>query len=929
MKKRPISSSSGILWTEEPLIGRHMKPTTSQDNLLTARPLAVLGLLLMVTFVTESVVMSLLSYLFPSLDGLPAVFTDALFLTALSAPAVWWLIARPLELLARRESVTARTVLRSIAEAVIIFDANGTIYTLNHAAETIFGYAPGEMEGRDILLVLPEIAPSEPPLAWGRPPGESRGRHRDGTLLPVEVSVGELELPRGGKFIAIVRDIRPLKRALAAAEEQHALLGSLLQQSAVPVFVLDPEHRVLIWNRACEELTGRKAREMVGTDLAWQAFYPSPTPVLADLVITGELERAREGCGPVRQSHLIPEGLQAEGWYTDLNGRDRYIVFDAAPVRSGSGKLLAVIESLEDITQRKRYEEQLEYQASYDLLTGLVNRNLLADRMRQALLMSRRERREVALFMLDLDSFQSVNDAVGHDEGDRLLKVIAERLAGCVRAEDTVARRDSDEFVVLISDPAASDNAALIAGKLQEAVARPIRLAGREVAVTASVGIAVHPRDGEDAPTLLRNAEAALYRAKELGHQNFQFHTGEMNARSLARMTLENHLRHALERQELVVYYQPKASLSSGAVVGMEALLRWHSPELGVVPPDTFIPLAEETGLILPIGAWVLKTACAQNRAWRDAGIPSPPVAVNLSPRQFRQHDIAAVVAQVLVETGLEPHLLELEITEGMVMQDATRVTAVLGELKQMGLTLAMDDFGTGYSSLGYLKRFPFDKLKIDKSFVRDITRDPDSAAIAKAVIAMAHSLHLKVIAEGVETQGQLNYLQSQGCDEIQGYFLSKPVPAAEFERLLAEQRQLTVHEPGAVCPEKTVLVVDDDEGILGALQRVLLNEGYNVLTAKNAEEAFELLSLNRVLVILSDFRMPGMDGAEFLRRARELYPETVRIMLSGYADINAITNAVNLGAVYKVMYKPWGENDIKENVGEAFRHYALLHSSR
>ncbi|WP_136523918.1 EAL domain-containing protein [Geomonas ferrireducens] len=906
-----------------------MKPTTSQDNLLTARPLAVLGLLLMVTFVTESVVMSLLSYLFPSLDGFPAVFTDALFLTALSAPAVWWLIARPLEFLARRESVTARTVLRSIAEAVIIFDANGTIYTLNHAAETIFGYAPGEMEGRDILLVLPEIAPSEPPLAWRRPPGESRGRHRDGTLLPVEVSVGELELPRGGKFIAIVRDIRALKRALAAAEEQHALLGSLLQQSAVPIFVLDPEHRVLIWNRACEELTGRKAQEMVGTDLAWQAFYPSPTPVLADLVITGDLERVREECGPVRQSHLIPEGLQAEGWYNNLNGQDRYIVFDAAPVRSGSGKLLAVIESLEDITQRKRYEEQLEYQASYDLLTGLVNRNLLADRMRQALLMSRRERREVALFMLDLDSFQAVNDAVGHDEGDRLLKVIAERLAGCVRAEDTVARRDSDEFVVLISDPAASDNAALIAGKLQEAVARPIRLAGREVAVTANVGIAVHPRDGEDAPTLLRNAEAALYRAKELGRQNFQFHTGEMNARSLARMTLENHLRHALERHELVVYYQPKASLSSGAVVGMEALLRWHSPELGVVPPDTFIPLAEETGLILPIGAWVLKTACAQIRAWRDTGIASPPVAVNLSPRQFRQHDIAAAVAQVLVETGLEPHLLELEITEGMVMQDATRVAAVLGELKQMGLTLAMDDFGTGYSSLGYLKRFPFDKLKIDKSFVRDITRDPDSAAIAKAVIAMAHSLHLKVIAEGVETQGQLNYLKSQGCDEIQGYFLSKPVPAGEFERLLTEQRHIQVQEPGAACPEKTVLVVDDDEGILGALQRVLLDEGYNVLTARNAEEAFELLSLNRVLVILSDFKMPGMDGAEFLGRARELYPDTVRIMLSGYADINAITNAVNLGAVYKVMYKPWGENDIKENVGEAFRHYALLHSSR
>lgn len=903
-----------------------MKPTSSH-NLLTARPLAVLGLLLLVTFSTETVVMSLLSYLFPSLNGFTAVFIDAFFLTALSAPAVWWLVARPLEHLARRESVMARTVMRSIAEAVIIFDAEGTIYSLNPAAETIFGYAPGEMEGCDIHLALPELARGETATEWRRPPGESRGRHRDGTFFPAEVSVGELKLPRRGKFIAIVRDIRPLKRALAAAEEQRGLLGSLLQQSAVPVFVLDPERRVLIWNRACEELTGRKAQEMVGTDLAWRAFYPSPTPVLADLVITGELERAHEWYGSVRQSHLIPEGLQAEGWYPDLNGQERYIVFDAAPVRSAGGKLLAVIESLEDITQRKRYEEQLEYQASYDLLTGLVNRNLLADRVRQALLMARRERREVTLFILDLDNFQAVNDGIGHEEGDRLLKVIAERLAGCVRAEDTVARRNSDEFVVMISDPAASDNAALIAGKLQEAVARPIRLAGREIAVTASLGIAVHPRDGEDAQTLLRSAEVALYRAKELGRQNFQFHTGEMNVRSLARMTLENHLSHALERQELVVYYQPKASLSSGAVVGMEALLRWHSPELGTVPPDTFIPLAEETGLILPIGAWVLKTACAQNRAWQEAGISSHPVAVNLSPRQFRQHDIAAAVAQVLAETGLEARLLELEITEGMVMQDVTRVTTVLGELKQMGLTLSMDDFGTGYSSLGYLKRFPFDKLKIDKSFVRDITSDPDSAAIAKAVIAMAHSLHLKVIAEGVETQGQLNYLQSQGCDEIQGYFVSKPIPADELERLLAEQIRIPLHEHADGFPGKTVLLVDDDVGVLAALQRVLFEEGYQVLAAKSAEEGFELLSLNRVSVIVSDFRMPGMNGAEFLGRAKELYPDTVRIMLSGYADINAVTNAVNFGAVYKVLYKPWGENDIKDNVAEAFRQYALLHA--
>ncbi|MBU5635254.1 EAL domain-containing protein [Geomonas sp. Red69] len=907
-----------------------------QQSQLAAKPLAVFGLLLLVTFGTEAGVMALLSRVFPGLQGLAATLTDALLLTALSAPAVWWLVVRPLRGIALQASAKADAVLRSITDAVITFDCDGTIDSLNPAAESIFGYPPHHMEGEHIGLILPEVARWLPGAAGApAPPGQalyaanqSCGRHRDGTVFPVEVSLGRLARQKGRRFIAIVHDIRQLKQALAAAQEQQEFLGSLLQQSAVPIFVLDPERRVLIWNRACEELTGRSAREMVGTDRAWQAFYPEEHPVLAEVVISGDLERARGGYSSVRQSVLIPEGLHAEGWYQNLNGQERYIMFEAAPIQSGSGKLLAVIESLEDITQRKRYEEQLEYQANYDSLTGLVNRNLLADRMKQALLMSRRRRHEVALFMLDLDGFQLVNDTLGQEAGDTVLRLVAERLAGCVRAEDTVARYSGDEFVVLIADRGVSDSAAVIAVKLQEAIARPLNLKGQELTVTAGIGISIYPRDGDEMQTLLGNAEAAMYRAKETGRHSFRFYTAQMNERSLARITLENHLRRALDRGEFVLHYQPKVSLPSGQIVGMEALLRWDSPELGSVPPDAFIPLAEENGLIIPIGTWVLRTACAQNKAWYDAGFPALSVAVNLSPRQFRQQDITAVIAEALAETGLPPHLLELEITESMVMQDATRVASVLNELKRMGASLAMDDFGTGYSSLAYLKRFPFDKLKIDKSFVIDITTDPNNAAIAKAVIAMAHSLHLKVIAEGVETQGQLNYLHDQGCDEIQGYFVSRPVAAGEFMRLLQGQ-PIAVPSHAAGYPDKTVLVVDDDEGVLNALQRMLFVEGYNVLSASGADEAFALLALNRVAVVISDFRMPGMNGAEFLGRVKELYPETVRIMLSGYADIDAVTNAVNLGAIYKVMYKPWSEPDLRENLEEAFRHYSGVGSAR
>ena len=889
---------------------------------LFSSPYAVFGTLMLITCVTEIVVMSLLPALFPNTEGSVLIFADSFLLTALSAPFGWWLIVRPFRIRALKESARADAVLGSVVDAVISFDAVGNIESINRAAEQLFGYAPREIVGQKMELILPGLA-----VGCAGAPGElgSLARCKDGSSLPVESSVSRLDLEGRRIFIAIVHDISRHRQLAAIVEEQKEFLESLVQQSAVPTFVISPENEVLIWNRACEELTGLSAAEMLGRDEPWKAFSAQKRPVLANLVISGQVEQAEEGYSFFGKSSFIPEGLQAEGWYGDLNGCDRYLVFNAAPIRNNRGELLAVIETLEDITERKRYQEQLEYQANYDGLTSLPNRNLLGDRIRQALLISYRSHQEVGVFVIDLDNFKLINDTLGRDGGNTLLKAVADRLKGCLRSGDTVAHQGGDDFTVVISDQSLSDNAALIAGNMLEVIARPLRINGHDLVITASIGISIAPKDGEDVQALLKNAELAMYRAKEQGRNTYQFYTGQMNARSLARMSLEHQLRAALQREEFLVYYQPKVNARTGSITGMEALVRWQSPEMGLIAPDTFIPLAEEIGLIVPLGAWVLRAACAQNMAWQDAGLPPLTVSVNLSPRQFRQQDIASLIEESLAETGLDPRFLELEITESMVMHDADRVTAVLGSLKRLGTSLSMDDFGTGYSSLSYLKRFPFDKLKIDKSFVRDITCDPDNAAIAKAIIAMAHSLHMKVIAEGVETKGQLEYLRSQGCDEMQGFYFSKPVPAPEFERLLREQ-SLAAADLTEPAPGRKLLLVDDEERVTRALQRLLFSEGYEVLTANSATKGFELLSLNRVAVIVSDFRMPGMNGAEFLGRVKELYPSTVRLVLSGHADLDAITEFINVGAIFKILRKPWRDDEVRDQISAAFSQYDLLY---
>jgi diguanylate cyclase (GGDEF)-like protein len=451
------------------------------------------------------------------------------------------------------------------------------------------------------------------------------------------------------------------------------------------------------------------------------------------------------------------------------------------PVSDANGNVVLHEGTVEDITQRKAAEERVQFLAYYDELTGLPNRTLLHDRVQVALASARRHREKVALLLLDLDHFKTINDSLGHPIGDLLLQEVAKRLKRWTREQDTVAHLGGDEFLVLVTAVNETADAVVVAERIVNSMAAELVIQGHAFNITCSLGISIFPDNGEEVDALLKNADLAMYKAKGNGRHNLQLFTQEMNAQLQERMTLERSLRLAVEREEFFLVYQPQFDLATGEIIGCEALIRWRHPELGLVLPNMFIPLAESSGLIGPMGEWVLKTACAQARQWQDEGLPAVPIAVNVSAVQFRQQGFLRLVKTVLRETGLAPQYLELELTESLLLSNADGTLSMLQQLKGMGLKLSIDDFGTGYSSLSYLRQFPIYKLKIDRSFVRDITVDPDDAVITSTIISMAQSLGLKVLAEGVETEEQMSFLRAHNCHEVQGHYFSKPLDANEL----------------------------------------------------------------------------------------------------------------------------------------------------
>ncbi|GIV97145.1 MAG: hypothetical protein KatS3mg057_1802 [Herpetosiphonaceae bacterium] len=579
---------------------------------------------------------------------------------------------------------------------------------------------------------------------------------------------------------ALRQRVADLEQTISFYKQAEARTRLLLESiKDYAIFMLDPLGRIASWSSGAERMHGYRSDEINGQPSS--LFYP------ADALQRGLSEQVLAAAAA--EGHY-----EFEGWLVRKDGSRLWANMIIAALRDPTGELIGFSVVTRDLTERKRTEDMIRYHAYHDVLTGLPNRTLLNDRMAMAMAQARRNNHMAAVLFFDLDRFKLINDTLGHAVGDQLLKGVAERLSGIIRATDTLVRLGGDEFILIASPIQRADDATTVAQKVIDSLSTPFSLRGHELYISTSIGVSIYPRDGEDGETLLKNADAALYRAKDQGRGNYQLYTVDMNAQAFERLAVENALRKALEGEEgneLQIYYQPQVDLSSGQIVGVEALLRWQHPYLGLVPPEQFIPVAEEVGLIIPIENWVLLTACTHNKALQDAGLGPLRVAVNLSIRRFRQPGLLEMVRQVLDQTRLAPQHLELEIAESVAMQDVEFTIAMLRELKALAIHISIDDFGTGYSSFNYLKGSLVDSLKIDHSFVRDITGNADSRAIARSIIKLAHSLHMQVIAEGVETNEQFALLRAEGCDKIQGYVFSKPLPIAGLIQLLTERRRL------------------------------------------------------------------------------------------------------------------------------------------
>ncbi|MBF0306622.1 MAG: PAS domain S-box protein [Alphaproteobacteria bacterium] len=684
----------------------------------------------------------------------------------------------------RQLSQQTRQILDSASEEGIVgFDRTGLVTFANPAAAAMLAEGVEAMVGRPYADILSEARLTESgeavpigsmldlgyrlrdlQITLRRPDGEAALELNGAPIEEDGVVVGA---------VAVMRDVTDRK----LAESKLRLAATVFETTAETIMVLDAHHRITAVNPAFTEIGGWPAEEALGTVPAF---------------LSREAKEGEDDRSLIWDSVARTGRWQGELWNVRRNGEPyaERIAISAIPDEHGDAREYVVVAS--DITQRKLDEERIRYQANYDSLTGLPNRTLFMDRLNQGVSTAVRGETMLGLMFIDLDGFKMVNDTLGHDIGDLLLIEAGRRLGESVRANDTVARLGGDEFTVIMPNLLDFRNASVIAQRIIERLEEPFVLGRHETFVSASIGITTLPHDATDAQSLLKNADSAMYRAKEQGKANFQFFTADMNSQVSERMVLKNGLSKALERGELSVCYQPKLDLASGRFTGCEALLRWTSAELGQVSPVKFIPVLEETGLIGPVGEWVLETACRQYREWRDMGLAEMRVAVNLSVRQLRQPGIAQAVAAVLDRAGIEASGIEIEITESMIMKDTENAVAVLRELNGMGIQLAMDDFGTGYSSLSYLKRFPLHTIKIDRSFVAEIASDSDDLEIIRTIITMGHSLRRRIVAEGVETEAQKDILTRLGCDEIQGFLVSHPLPAADFTRLLIARRAST-----------------------------------------------------------------------------------------------------------------------------------------
>lgn len=595
-----------------------------------------------------------------------------------------------------------------------------------------------------------------------------------------------------------------------------------------------------------------------------------------------------------------------------------------APAHDEQGQLSHYVSIMNDVSERIAQTAQLQYLSEHDALTGLANRHSLLLHCDRALAhVHAGKGRQLALLLIDVDRFSVVNQALGSEGGDLLLQQLGERLRQILRLDDCLARLGDDEFAILLTDLQQGSDALRVAQKVIRQVANAFRIAGQEIFLHLSIGLAIYPADGKDARTLLRNAQLAMRGVKQSGGNGLRSYSGEVDDEAARLLSFERDLRHALARGEMRLHYQPRVDLPSGRVAGVEALIRWQHPREGLLAPGQFIPLAEGLGIIDALGEWVLQEACRQLQVWRQAGLPTLQMAVNVSAQQLRDSAFPQRVAAILQAHGLEPGWLELEITESAFIHDMQRAAGVLCELQALGIKLALDDFGTGYASLSYLHQLPFHALKIDRAFVTDIQHDANRAALTQAIIAMARSLRMRCIAEGVESAREHQYLRVHLCDEAQGYLYARPLPAEQLFAACTVIEQRYAGLSGPLQQRKaTVLLLDDEPAVLNAVRRVLHRAGYRVLSSTLPSQALDILAVERVQVLICDQHLPELRGIEFLKQVRALYPQTVRILLSGHADAEVLREAVNQGEVFRLVFKPWVDDELCRHVQAACERY-------
>jgi diguanylate cyclase (GGDEF)-like protein/PAS domain S-box-containing protein len=673
---------------------------------------------------------------------------------------------------------------RSISEVsplgILIFDIQGQCRYSNPAYQRMAGLGRGYVLGNGWLLGIHPSDTEHIQAQWLKTVSDGQAfseefRFGGGTgcsvwAKAIATPIREHDFVIGYHMTVMdIDDRKSAQSVLAATEEvlyEHMERAEVtLNSIGDAVITTNPMGQISYLNPAAERMTGWPEREAVGLPLSEVLNIVTPNP------------------SPEQQDK--PELTSQCNLLVRRDGREIPINNATSPIRDRKGNVVGTVIVCRDISETHQMAERMAHLAQHDFLTGLPNRSLLNDRITQAIHLAHRQHSPVAVLFIDLDHFKHVNDTLGHAVGDLLLQTVAMRLKSCVRSSDTLCRQGGDEFVMLLAEIEDAEDAAQVAGKMLDGFANPLMVDGHEIELGLSIGISVYPEDGDSADTLMRHADIAMYHAKENGRNNYQFFTAELNTRAVQRHTLKRNLRRAVERREFALQYQARIDLQTGKLVGAEALLRWHHPEHGLMMPMQFIPVAEESGMIGTIGQWVLREACMQSQAWHQAGLPLLPISVNISPAEFRNKDFIPNLANVLQETALPPHSLELELTESVLLQNAETIAATLHDLKDMGVQLSIDDFGTGYHNLSYLKHFPIDTLKIDQSFVHDVNDDTDDATIVRAIVSMAESLKLRTVAEGVETTEHLAFLQALQCSEGQGYFFGKPVNPKEFETIL------------------------------------------------------------------------------------------------------------------------------------------------